>query len=191
MEARTSSNYKKYHSTVLLAVSDAMYRFTMVCGGVPGNCSDAGIFAESSIAEGFATGGFNLPVGSDWHLVGDEGFPLKPFLLRPFPERGLDHRKKVFNLRLSRARRVVENAFGVMAARWRILHRPIAGDEELRNGIVQAAVCLHNFLMGNNHYRHPEFIDREDREGNVTRGEWRTVAGELRLQADGEQLCIG
>ena len=46
---------------------------------------------------------------------------LKNYLLRPYPGRSITadtrHRRLVFNCRLSRASRIIENAFGILVAK--------------------------------------------------------------------------
>jgi hypothetical protein len=60
-------------------------------------------------------------------LVGDQAFGLKKYTTRPFPyEQSKDDlRKETFNTRLCRARRVVENAFGILTMKFRLFFRPI------------------------------------------------------------------
>jgi len=81
-------------------------------------------------------------------LVGDEAFALKPYRMRPFPykQSRTDRSKENFNTRLCRARRVVENAFGILAQKWRIFLRPIETKVEKTILIVKTACILHNFL---------------------------------------------
>lgn len=91
-------------------------------------------------------------------VVGDEAFPLKTNLMRPYPGKSiaksrkenqdlLAKQKRIFNYRLSRARRVVENAFGIMVQKWRIFKVPINAAEDLVELIIKASTCLHNFLL--------------------------------------------
>lgn len=81
-------------------------------------------------------------------LVADEAVALSSYLMRPYPRSGnLNCSKKIFNYRLSRARRVVESAFGIMCARWRIYRKEIAGSVDLVKKIVQAMTSLPNWLI--------------------------------------------
>lgn len=58
-------------------------------------------------------------------LVADESFPLAQRILQPFKERELTENKTIFNYRLCRARRVVENAFGKWSITYFIKHYSI------------------------------------------------------------------
>ena len=92
-------NYKGSHSIVLMAVCDAHYRFILVDVGDIGRHSDGGVLSNSDFGQALdngtlsfhsdcplaGTSGPNLP----FVLVGDEVFPLKRNMLRPYPGRKL------------------------------------------------------------------------------------------------------
>ena len=63
---------------------------------------------------------------------------------------------------------MIENSFGILAARWRVFRRPIISNPEKVKLYVQAAVALHNFLRTTESsvYCPPGFIDAEDGSGN-------------------------
>lgn len=117
---------------MLLALVDADYNFVAVDVGCNGRISDGGVFAQSAIGRALNAGRLSFPEPARLHkytvpyyVVGDEAFPLRTFLLKPYPQRSLTDEQRIFNYRLSRARRVVENAFGLLAARFRVLQRTI------------------------------------------------------------------
>jgi hypothetical protein len=85
----------------------------------------------------------------------------------------MEHDDRIFNYRLSRARRVVENAFGILANRFHVLLGMMEHDPETVTLIVDACVCLHNLMRTRYPGEKNERLDLEDELGNVIRGEWR------------------
>ncbi|XP_064117655.1 uncharacterized protein LOC135223077 [Macrobrachium nipponense] len=90
------------------------------------------------------------PVNSDCNLlyvfVGDEAFALRPDFMKPYPQKDLNAENRIFNYRLCRARRVVENVFGIMASRFRIFYTAINLKLSSIEKVVMAFVVLHNYL---------------------------------------------
>lgn len=66
--------------------------------------------------------------------------------MKPFSNRGLTPSERIFNYRLSRARLVVENAFGMLSNRFRIFRHAIQLRPEVVDDIILAACALHNYL---------------------------------------------
>ena len=178
-------NYKGTHSVVLLAVCDAHYRFLLVDIGDSGRHSDGGVLANSAFGKALEEQILPFPsscplTGTSepslpYVIVGDEAFPLKTNLLRPYPGRNLPEPQAVFNYRLSRARRVIENTFGILASRWRIFRRPIIAAPDNVIAYTKAAIALHNYLrtVESAVYCPPGFTDSEDGDRNVVSGSWR------------------
>ena len=66
--------------------------------------------------------------------------------MRPFARNALTNERRIFNYRLSRARRVVENAFGILANHWRLYHHHIYLNPDNVTTVVKATVVLCNIL---------------------------------------------
>ena len=139
-----------------MALVDANYKFTYIDVGSNGRVSDGGVFRECSLQSSLDNNMLDipkpkpLPGSSDpipHVIVADEAFPLKEYLMKPYPQRGgLDDAKRIFNYRLSRARRIVENAFGILSNRFRVLRAPILLSPEKAEKLVMCCCVLHNFL---------------------------------------------
>ena len=127
-------NYKNTHSIVMLAVAHAQYKFVYVDVGAYGRQSDGSVFSNSSLNQSLLSNTINLPppfnlpnteLTLPYVFVGDEAFPLTPNLIRPFPGRNLSHDKRIFNYRLSRAQRIVQNTFGILSTKCASLDAPL------------------------------------------------------------------
>lgn len=151
-------NYKQYFSIVLQGIADANYKFVTIDVGAYGKQSDGGIFSLSNVYKCLKTNTFNMPspeylpsteIKAPFVILGDEAYPLKPYLLKPYSRQNLSNEERVFNYRLSRARRCIECAFGILVAKWRFLKTELQMNPENVDILVQAACLLHNILIDN------------------------------------------
>ena len=119
-------NYKGFHSIVLLTICDAKYSFTFADIGGFGSTNDASVLSNSVFGQAFERHSMELKLQSpSLHgdkdlplvIVRDDIFPLKPWLMKPYPGKNVDQCQRIYNYRLSRARRTSENAFGLLVAK--------------------------------------------------------------------------
>lgn len=186
-------NYKGFFSIVLFAVANANYQVLYYNVGAQGRISDGGVFGSTTFSKKLVENKLNLPVPTPlpereeavpYVFLGDDAFPLSPNILKPYPgtqDKGSPRR--IFNYRLSRARRVSENVFGILSARFRVLQKPLLLEPEKAKSVVSACISLHNYLRGcidsKYCYTPRGTFDSEDKDtGEVIYGNWRReVAG--------------
>lgn len=138
--------------------SDADGLFTMIECGYAGRNSDGSIFRASAIKYWLTHSGLDISSPArlpkdinesrcPFYLVGDEAFPLSPYLMRPYSKLILDNTKRIFNCRLSRGRKTIECAFGMMYEKFQVLNSPKrCRDVKKINGIIKSVCVLHNFV---------------------------------------------
>ena len=170
-----------------MAVVNANYEFTMVDIGDAGRQSDGGVFANCKLGYAMTNNNLNLPPERQisgaqtlfpYVFLGDEAFPLNTYLVKPYQKGSIGIKDRIANYRLSRARTIVENAFGICETRFRIFRRPITSGLDTVTEITKAVVALHNFLMygrsfgNNNDYCPSTYVDQETVNG-LRAGDWR------------------
>ena len=97
------------------------------------------------------------------------------FKSKPFSARYLETEQLVFNYRLSRARRVVENLFGILASRFRCLLHTLEVTPKKAVSITKARLTLHN-LFRDRYGVNNVSVDEEDDNKDMIPGQWRTDA---------------
>jgi len=119
-------NYKQFLSVVLKSVTDSENRFIFIDMGAYGKQSDGGTFSASTLCHSLEDLESVLPMpasfevsGTEMHFVvlGDEAYPLKTYIMKSFARKGLPCEERALTYRLSRERRCVECAFGILTAK--------------------------------------------------------------------------
>lgn len=150
-------DYKGNDSVILMAVVGPEYEFLNVDVGMNGRMSDGGNWSRNSFRKALENENNPLRIPPPKPLpgriksiphvfVGDDAFGLSSYMMKPYPQLGLTEEKRIFNYRLSRCRRISENAFGILSSRWRVFRKPLLLQPRRATSITLAAITLHNWL---------------------------------------------
>ncbi|KAJ8953518.1 hypothetical protein NQ318_023642, partial [Aromia moschata] len=142
-------NYKKSFCLVLTATCNAYYRFTLIDTGTDRSNHDPAIFNAT-----------------------DSAVPLHLNIIRPYPGNNLGGEKQIFNCRLSRARHTIENTFGILVQRWKILQKPIVASINICQLIIQRQQ-LTRFGSKRKEILPHRFGTDLDENGDLHPGTWR------------------
>ncbi|CAH1960745.1 unnamed protein product [Acanthoscelides obtectus] len=147
-------NYKSTFSVVLFALVDANYNFLYVNAGGQGRISDGGIFKDCSLYKKLLKNQLNFPEPET--LKGMQRkipYFFTDSLMKPFSGTHLKGSiQRIFNYRLSRARRTVENVFGIASAVFRVLRKPMLLEP------AKAEIILRSLVMSRKQNREIEGI---------------------------------
>jgi hypothetical protein len=101
---------------VLLVVVVAEYKFLYVDVCCNGRVSDRGVFIRCSLYHTLTTGTVEFPPAIPspgrtqpvpYFFVADDAFGMRNYIMKPYPFKDQPAPNRIFNYRLSRARRIV------------------------------------------------------------------------------------
>nr|CAH7765263.1 unnamed protein product [Callosobruchus chinensis] len=163
-------NYKQYFSVVLMALVDSDYCFIFADCGCQGRLSDGAVFRNTRLFKKIENNELHCPPPEP--LIGRN--KEVPYVFVGEHDKGSKYR--IFNYRLSRARRVVENTFGLLSNVFRVLREPMLFQPDKVASVVMTCVLLHNFLRRSTSSRSlysPNGTFDFEENGKIIDGAWR------------------
>ncbi|XP_036320800.1 protein ALP1-like [Rhagoletis pomonella] len=192
-DATDYHNYKGWYSIVLLAVVDYRYRFLYVNIGAPGRCNDSQIYNASLMKRVMEEnellkvskkeiGGVQMPIC----IIGDSAFRFSTSLMKPYAfSMALTETQKLYNYKLSKCRRVVENAFGHLKGRFRRVGKGLDNRIGKAPIIIRACCVLHNYLNEMNDTINDMWLERlQEVNRNLENPEYVTIVGDNQPSAE-------
>ncbi|XP_017466960.1 PREDICTED: putative nuclease HARBI1 [Rhagoletis zephyria] len=148
-------NRKKYHSILLQAICNERMEFIDCYAGEAGSIHDACLFRRSKVFRKISDG--TISIQQDKHLLGDQGYALKSYLLIPFKDCGnLSSSQKKYNNVHSSIRVVIERAFGLLKVRFRRLQKLNTRRPDVIPLLIISCCILHNFCLKENDFLNEE-----------------------------------
>ncbi|XP_057774301.1 protein ALP1-like [Salvia miltiorrhiza] len=139
-------------STNVLGVCDRDMKFVYILSGWEGSAADSRILRDALNRPH----GFKVPKGN--YYLCDNGYANSDGFLTPY--KGVryhlkewgptaarpQNKEELFNLRHSKARNVIERAFGLMKMRWGILRSTTFYPIKIQNRLIMATFLINNFI---------------------------------------------
>lgn len=123
-------------------------KFTDVFVGYPGRCHDANIWKNSPLRKAIVNNLLRFPL--ECHLLGDAAYPLESCLMVPYKDNGFLTSEQIrFNNILSSTRVFVEQAFGILKKKFRILNYLEMTNFKLIKYVIMSCFILHNIILKN------------------------------------------
>ena len=145
--------YRNFIAIILLGVCDHRCCFTFVDVGRAGCVGDAYTYNESSLKRRIEAGQWLADIDRDIggtfvkpYIIGDSAFALGSQLLKCYENPVHRHQKK-FNRALISSRQKIENAFGFLKGRWRILTQNFIRDPAFMRDVALVCTALHNICQ--------------------------------------------
>lgn len=140
-------NRKGYHSLNVQCICDPNMKIINLNTNYGGATHDSFIWRQSGIQR-IMSHIHNLGETNSW-LIGDSGYPLQPYLLKPFLNPPPNSPESRFNTAHCRARNVIERCFGILKMRFRCLlqERVARYDPYFVGMLVTACSILHNMCL--------------------------------------------
>ena len=179
-------NYKGFFSIIMLILVDGQYKFRWVDAGTGGSCSHGQIFDACQLKRKINDGSIGFPDpapitqgGRDvpYFILADDVFALKTWLMKPYGRRMLTREERIANYRISRGRRVVENTFGILVSRFRVMLTTIQLPPETVREVIFTCVVLHYILRSQYQGQHGGQQPSDDGDNDDVPGDCRLIGG--------------
>ena len=178
-------NYKGSHSIIMMIAAGGDYEVVWADVGTNGKVSDGSVLNNSEFGHKVKNHDLNLPAAkplpnrtqkTPYVFIGDDAFALLTNFMKPYSKNALDIFSRVCNYRFSRARRISENVFGILACRWRVLLTTIVMHPGKVRQVCKGLLTLHNWLLRvrETSYFNWKSVDHVDPETHeLIPGQWR------------------
>ncbi|XP_067204232.1 putative nuclease HARBI1 [Linepithema humile] len=143
-------NRKGYHSINVQLVCDWRLLILNINATYPGSTHDSYIWNNSNLKVGMETIHRTWP-NMTFFLLGDSGYPLRPWLLTPVANAEENSAEERYNSRQMSCRALIERCNGLLKMRFRCLlkHRVLHYTPQIACKIINACAILHNICIKN------------------------------------------